>query len=226
MINVLIVHYNTPELTEACVKSINKHTPGCKIFIFDNSDKRPFTAYFDNVEIIDNTKGQIIDFDKWLEQFPDKYDNDYGSAKHCKSIDLCFDLLPQGFILLDADVLIKKDIKEFWNEKNIYVGQPHVTKKHLVNIPRLYPFLCYINVPMCKENNIKYFNENFMWKLSKKIPNAYFDTGAYFLQSVSNFPKQNIKLKDFIVHHGRSSLVNNQLKEWSEWLNKYEKLWN
>ena len=88
MINVLIVHYNTPELTEACVKSINKHTPGCKIFIFDNSDKRPFTARFDNIEIIDNTKKQLKDFDKWIEEYPNRKRtiDGHGSAKHMWSV--------------------------------------------------------------------------------------------------------------------------------------------
>ena len=63
-INILIVHYNTPHLTECLVKSINKFVSyECTIYIFDNSDKDPFTAKFDNVTIFDNTKGQIIDFD-------------------------------------------------------------------------------------------------------------------------------------------------------------------
>ena len=64
MINILIVHYNTPKLTECLIKSINKQTPDSKIFIFDNSDKLPFTYRQDNIEYIDNTKSQIIDFDE------------------------------------------------------------------------------------------------------------------------------------------------------------------
>ena len=32
-INVLIVNYNTQKLTEACIKSINKHTPGVNIYM-------------------------------------------------------------------------------------------------------------------------------------------------------------------------------------------------
>ena len=43
MINICIVHYNTPLLTEYLIKSINKFTPNSKIYIFDNSDKEPFT---------------------------------------------------------------------------------------------------------------------------------------------------------------------------------------
>ena len=70
--NIVIVHYNTPKLTECLVKSINKFVEGAKIFIFDNSNKSPFTAKFDNVTIYDNTNGQIIDFDEWLKKYPNR----------------------------------------------------------------------------------------------------------------------------------------------------------
>lgn len=43
-INILIVHFNTPRLTECLVKSINKFTPNSNIYIFGNSDEFPFTA--------------------------------------------------------------------------------------------------------------------------------------------------------------------------------------
>ena len=45
MINILIIHYNTPQLTECLVKSINMFVKDATIYIFDN------------------TKGQYIDFD-------------------------------------------------------------------------------------------------------------------------------------------------------------------
>ena len=52
--NVCIVHYNTPVLTEAVIKSIRKRTPDVHITIFDNSDRYPFRKT-DDVDIIDNT---------------------------------------------------------------------------------------------------------------------------------------------------------------------------
>jgi hypothetical protein len=70
--NILIVHYNTPYLTECLVRSINLFVKDAKIFIFDNSTEKPFTAKFDNVTIFDNTKGQIINFDKWLSNYPNR----------------------------------------------------------------------------------------------------------------------------------------------------------
>ena len=63
--NIVIIHYNTPHLTECLVRSINMFMDNAIIYIFDNSDKYPFTAEFDNVTVFDNTKGQIINFDEW-----------------------------------------------------------------------------------------------------------------------------------------------------------------
>ena len=63
---IAIVHYNTPELTESCILSIRK--VGCQwpVTVLDNSDKRPFKVKMKGVTVIDNTKGQIIDFDEEL----------------------------------------------------------------------------------------------------------------------------------------------------------------
>ena len=74
MINFVIVHYNTPELTTCLCCSILKQHNDAKIFIFDNSDKRPFmnSELFD-ATYFDNTKGQIIDFDAKLKEYPNRH---------------------------------------------------------------------------------------------------------------------------------------------------------
>ena len=122
--NILIIHYNTPYLTECLVRSINLFVEGATIYIFDNSNEKPFTAKFDNVTVFDNTKGQIINFDKWLEKYPNKKKsggrlNKWGSAKHCYSVEKCMELINDGFILLDSDVLLKKDISNLIDDKTI-----------------------------------------------------------------------------------------------------------
>ena len=70
---VAIIHYNTPELTEAAILSLRKNT-GTRydVTVFDNSDKRPFNAKMQGVKVIDNTKGKYIDFEAELEKFPNK----------------------------------------------------------------------------------------------------------------------------------------------------------
>ena len=70
---IAIVHYNTPELTVAAILSVRKHSLTDYHFtVFDNSDRRPFTKQMDGVTIIDNTKGQVIDFEAELAKYPDK----------------------------------------------------------------------------------------------------------------------------------------------------------
>lgn len=224
--NILIVHFNTPELTEALVKSINKFTPGCSIYIFDNSDKRPFTATFPNVKVFDNTNGQFIDFAKWLDTFKEKYPkvgNNYGSAKHCKSIDICFDLIPDGFILLDSDVLLKKDISSLYDDSYMAVGKV-TSDNHYIVIPRLSPFCCYINVKKCKKHDICYFNSSYMWKLTKRNPDRFYDTGAWFLKSLRDkkLPYKEVDIDDYILHLRNGSWHNMDIQKW---LNDNQDLW-
>ena len=226
MKNVLIVNYNTQELTDAVIKSLNLHTPGCKVYVFDNSDRNPYMNNFANVEMVDNTHGQIINFDKWLKTFPDKYpyvNNNYGSAKHCKSVDLCFDIIPEGFVLLDSDILIKKDISCFWDEGYVASGKV-VEDRHFITIPRLAPYLCYINVPMCKEHKISYFNGSHMWKLTSVNPNRFYDTGAWFLRHYcrKNLPFKRIDIDEYMIHLRNGSWHERDV---NQWLNENKELW-
>jgi GT2 family glycosyltransferase len=63
-INIMIVNFNTQILTDICIQSINKHTKNTNIYVFDNSDKQPFINTFGNVTVLDNTNGQIINFEE------------------------------------------------------------------------------------------------------------------------------------------------------------------
>jgi hypothetical protein len=121
---VAIVHFNTPEITEAAIWSLRKHGgEDYEVFVFDNSDERPFLAakqrgtMHGKVTVFDNTKGQIIDFEKELAKYPDRDDRigcakgcSYGSDKHMMSVQKLWELLPDGFVLMDSDVLIKENI--------------------------------------------------------------------------------------------------------------------
>lgn len=62
--DVLIVNYKTPKLTEAAVLSVRKHSPNFRITVYDNSND-----YFGSADrIIKND----IDFDSFLNQYPNK----------------------------------------------------------------------------------------------------------------------------------------------------------
>lgn len=226
-IEVAIVHYNTPELTEAAIRSLEKCTPGCHVTIFDNSDKRPFTKRMPNVKVIKNTKGQHIDFEKWLAEFPNKdkdNTNNYGSAKHTYSIQWLIDHADKPFILLDSDVLIKEDLKPLWNTDVAFVARVSTnTKKYGVEIYRATPFVCFINVPMIKEAGVKYFNPEYMWDLSDKMPNKRYDTGAWFLRDCKehNLPYEKADTISMALHLRHSSWED---KDWKQWLEDNKEL--
>ena len=233
-LQVLIVHYNTPELTEAAIRSLWKHTPNAHVTVFDNSDKRPFKNVNVNVNdnrlsIIDNTKGQIVDWEKWLATFPDKIptpENRWGSAKHCYSVEMCMDRFPDGFILMDSDVLIKKDVSQLMDRTVPWKGGVHVnTRRFGVDIPRVMPFLCWINTPMLRQHGIRYFNPQKMWNLVSSFPDRHYDTGAWLLEACNNAGLQGrrVEIKTWLEHYGHGSWRESKSPE--AWLRMYRNLW-
>lgn len=232
--NVLIVNYNTTLLTQCCIKSVNKFTPGCKIYVFDNSDKEPFVNIFENVNVIDNTKGEIIDFEKWLEKYPNRFKsggkrNNFGSAKHCFSVEKAMEIIKEPFVLLDSDVLLKRDFSSLFDENYFFIGE---TKVFLKNTYRLLPFICYINTIKCKEKNIHYFDENHMHGLyTNNGSGECYDTGGWFLQQTKDFLNKKIKVEDYIEHFNAGSWLEthwtkpNDPSLVTKWLNKFENLW-
>ena len=233
--NIVIIHYNTPLLTECLVRSINLFVEDAIIYIFDNSDKEPFTAKFDNVCLLDNTKGEIINFDKWLEKYPNRFRsggkaNSWGSAKHCYSVEKCMEIINKPFILLDSDVLLKKDISELFDANIVYAGKEVNQPKSIIK--RVLPFLCFINTDFCKKHNIHYFNENYMHGLSHNIINKSadsYDTGASFYLNANEFRHLDINLNDYIIHYGHGSWTKNgyerKLTE-DEWLKLHKRFWS
>ena len=234
--NIVIIHYNTPKLTECLIRSINKFVDGAKIYIFDNSDKSPFTAKFDNLTIIDNTKGQIINFDKWLEKYPRRNKscgrlNKWGSAKHAYSVEKCIELFDDGFLLLDSDVLLKRDISNLFSENYCYVGD--VTTQPSSEIKRVLPFVCFINTKLCKKNNVHYFDDNHMHGLYKTPTADRYDTGAALYLSAEKLKNKDINYSEYCIHYGSGSWTKEararRIRKYrlnaEEWLNENYKLW-
>lgn len=236
--NVCIIHFNTPTLTEHLVESINKHTPDAKIYIFDNSDKKPFTKEYDNVTVFDNTNKQYIDFNKWLKKYPNRIlsggkANKWGSAKHAYSVEKCMELINEPFVLLDSDVLIKKDFSNLYIDDVCYAGE--VVYQPKSKIKRVLPFICFINAPLCLQKKVHYFDENYMHGLRVGKIGDYYDTGAaiYLLTEKYKAKHKEIKVADYVVHYGSGSWVSASEKmkrkthvPEKSWLDKYRNLWN
>lgn len=219
--NVVIVNYNTPELTTAAIKSLQKNTPDCKITVFDNSDKAPFKP-MKGVTVLYNDRGQMVDFNSVLDKYPKKGKtaNDFGSAKHTMSVDFVMKMVPEGFVLMDSDVLVKKDISCFFDEKFAYVGEEREfdNKENYGKKPRLLPYLCFINTRRCSKAGVGYFDGERCWKLKAGKNAKDYDTGASFLEDckAKELPGKEIKLEEYIVHLGHGSFGDKDASAWLE----------
>ena len=179
------------------------------------------------VVVLDNTQGQLIDFDAFLARYPSKMHtrNNWGSAKHTKSVDYLFNVYPDGFVLMDSDVLVKRDISEFFDDSVLFVGKKRDAERDRDNrVPRLLPFLCGINVKMCVEQGVRYFDKKRNWKLRKTSPDYWYDTGASFLEDClrTGLPVRYVDIDDYIIHFYGGSYKN---KDWRAWLDEYSGLW-
>ena len=125
---VAIIHFNTPMLTEAAIKSLRKHG-GEKyhVTIFDNSDTKPFMRRMRGVTVINNTNGQLIDFDAELSKFPERDRSigcavgcEFGSAKHMMTVQKLWELLPEGFVLMESYILIKRISRSFLTRRRAW----------------------------------------------------------------------------------------------------------
>ena len=223
---VAIVHYNTPDLTTALIMSIRKHTPDCRIIVLDNSDKYSLQK-IDGVEILDNTKEQLIGFTEWLEKYPNKvpYTVNWGSEKHILSVQYLFDKIEEGFLLMDSDILIKKDISCFFDYSVAWKGQIELKPEYWFKSQRVYPFLMWINVPMCKKHNIRFAHEGRIYKVSHTGP-PYYDTGGsfYFDCKDAGLPFSEININDYMVHLLAGS-HHKQMSDVKQWLLKYRYLY-
>ena len=236
---VAIVHFNTPELTEALVKSIRKHGgEEYLVYILDNSNERPFTKKMKGVKVFNNRKGQIINFDKELEKYPERDEKigcakgcNFGSDVHMISVQKLWELVPEGFVLMDSDILIKDNFDWMFMEDQCCCG--YVSYFTAKRIPRLLPLLCWINVPMCKAGGATYFDPNRAWALHHgEDYRNWWDTGAAFLDDIKRLKPQchgksisRDKIKSIIEHYGAGSWKSNDLETQKAWLNEYKDLW-
>ena len=249
---VAIIHFNTPELTEACIKSIRKHGCDWPVVVFDNSREvtfpageglkertiacQPFTADLEGVTVIDNTKGQIIDFDMALDAFTEKHEahgavNGWGSDVHMMTVNKLFDLLPGGFILVESDVLLKADIRKLWREEYSFCA--YVQKQQRGNKfgrGRILPMLCYLNVPKFRAEGVGYFDPERSWMLHKGEDNPanWYDTGASLLEDVlSHRPRLkglHVDIRLMVEHLGGASYSKGLVAQ-AEWLKQHARLW-
>lgn len=238
---VAIIHFNTPELTEAAILSLRKHGGrNYRVVVFDNSDTRPFRIQMPGVEVVDNTKGQVINFEAMLEAYPHRDRSigcakgcDFGSAKHMMTVQKLWELLPDGFVLMESDVLLKASIDHLWMEDYASVGHNQLHQpRNPFGIGRVCPMLCYMNVPLLTKHGARYFDPERTYGLlagGRQNRNNFYDTGSVMFEDIVKTKPalrgKHVDIRELLEHFGSGSWRNNDLKAQAEWLNKHRNLW-
>ena len=238
MKQIAIVHFNTPELTEACILSIRKVGCDWPVTVLDNSDERPFTKRMKGVKVLNNRKQQLINFDEELAKYPDKcWDmakkSNYGSVKHMMSVQYLWSVLKDGFILVESDVLITKPFDFLWDEQYAACGKVQWFRGRRDERDRLLPWLCYMNVPLLVANGAKYYDPQRSWALQpggRSNRNNWYDTGAPLLEDIINTKPQLTArlypdLDTYYTHYFGGSWRGNDIERQAEWLSKNEAYW-
>jgi len=242
---VAIIHYNTPELTCTCIGSLLKNgglfksVKDIKVVVFDNSDTRPMDEPPTNVVLLDNTKGQIIDFEKELAKFPDRCPEigcakgcEYGSAKHMMTVQKLWELLPNGFILMESDIIIKKSIAHMVNRNYSFVGYCQKSQPYNpFNIGRVLPMLCWMNVPLLTKHGARYYDPERTYGLlpgGRENRNNWYDTGAVMLEDILSH-RPHLKglhedIRPLVEHYGAASWKNNDLDAQMAWIEQHQNL--
>ena len=238
MKQIAIIHFNTPELTEACILSIRKVGCDWPITVLDNSDKRPFNKRMKLVKVLNNRKQQLIDFDAELKKYPDKcWDmarlSNYGSVKHMMSVQYLWGVLKDGFILVESDVLLAKPFDFLWDENFAACGKAQWFRGRCIEKDRLLPWLCYMNVLLLVKNGAKYYDPSRSWCLQPggmRNPNNWYDTGAPLLEDIIKTKPQLTarlypNLDKYYIHYCGGSWRGDDMKAQAEWLKNNEKYW-
>ena len=239
---VAIVHYNTPALIEAAILSLRKAGGvSYHVTVFDNSDESPFKVKMRNVTVIDNTKGQLINFEKELEKYPDRstdMGNIFGSFKHMLSVQYLMDnVLTEGFLLMDSDVLIKSSVDVMFMPDQAVCGhiQSYLVSNNPAQIDRLLPMLLWLNVPMLKAGGARFFDPERCFALQaggRDNPKNWYDTGAALLEDIRSHRNglngKNLSTNTYLkmlLHYQQASWRRVDVGEQLAWLQKNRTYW-
>ena len=179
----------------------------------------------DGVRLLDNTNGNLVDFNAMLNRYPDKIPTacNWGSEKHIASVDYLWDLFPDGFVLMDSDILIKRDFSEFFDDTVAWVGGIEYQPKFWFQAQRLFPFILWINVPMCNKVGIRFFHEGMVYKMSHHGAPYYDTAGSFFYDcNHAGLEGREVDINDYILHFGAASCGK---QGWEQWLNDNKNLY-
>lgn len=232
-IDVGLVHYNTPDLLNALIKSIRKNNKvRTHVHVLDNSDKLPFTTDDPDVTVYDNTKQQLISFDTILANHPkgkrsSGTQNNYASLKHCMSVEALMGFIGKPFVLLDSDTLVKRDLSELFDQ-SIAVAAEFEPSTSKFWRPRFIPFCMYLNTPMLIANDVHFFDEKRCCGLFARTTHEDgYDTAASLWEDVQSkaLKYKYIKWSDYVEHYFNASWKPKANKSPQLWLSEHQDLY-
>ena len=186
------------------------------------------------VEIIDNSRGQLVDFEAELARWPKKKKDSeerlahFGSAKHMMSVEWLIQHMEGPFILADSDILLKRPIDDMFDESVTACGFIDPGWNNPDAIKRLWPMLCFINAPECRRLGIHYYDGTRCWGISGGGKSScWYDTGAAFLEDIKRTDGATLRQVDIRerMEHMWSGSWREKDKETEAWLAKHEELW-
>ncbi len=215
-----VVNYNTSNLINILLYSIRTFVKSFDydIWIFDNSDKEKLELEDStNVHILDNTHGQLIDYDAEIKRYCNTSNtgdvfagstgiNGFVSLRHILAIQYGFDYdkISDNMIICDSDIILKKDI-DYLNEECALIGTVRLDGYN----QRMLPFLCYVNKKLVKAAKINYFNPLKMRGCKDKNNHTIiaYDTGGSILEDckLKKLPMKLVNIDNYCVHFGGSS---------------------
>lgn len=140
------------------------------------------------------------------------------------------EIIDDGFMLLDSDILVKKDFTPLYDGTKVFVGKGEKMKTFK---KRVEPFMCYINTKMCKEHNIHYYDENHMLGFYESNGGENYDTGCWFYEACKNLPKREITTAPYMIHFRAASWYKEAVEKQNykkmspdKWLEMNKKYWS
>lgn len=215
---VAICNYNTTQLTNACIASVQKQVgENIQIVVLDNSNRQKFEldqriCSSTNVKIIDNTTGKFIDFAKVVREFGKTFDETHGSLRHAYSIQFLINTTTtQKLVLLDSDVILRKNFADLVAQEAISCFDIGKRKNYQ---PRALPFIQVFDLPLLKKHRIHYFDPQRIRGGLNQRNSPLYDTGASFLEDVqkSNVQCSHFDFTDYAIHLRSASILQDKIK--------------
>lgn len=219
-VTIALCNFNTTEITSNAIRSIIRRikTFKYKIIVLDNSDKIPYIIPKDlmgKIKVLDNTNNHYLNFSKYIDEIKLIYRlignnaNNYGSLKHCMSIQFLINICQtRGLLLFDSDIIVKQDLDKLIDYNFATVADIQKTGDILDNgkiytsKTRFLPYIQFFNL----DYPIEYFNILKCHGIFAPNNGNYYDTGASYFEFVTKnqFSYKQISHLEYInhLHHG------------------------